>query len=77
MCEMVVGHWSSMNQPAGMPTLKSPGFALSGKMHVSQTLQKKRPSPNGPGTSHLVNSKPIKMLNLRTFTSGVETLVLT
>jgi hypothetical protein len=22
--EMVVGHWSSMNQPAGTPTLKSP-----------------------------------------------------
>jgi len=35
--EMMVGDWSSMNQPAGT---KSPCFALSGKLHVSERCKR-------------------------------------
>jgi hypothetical protein len=75
--EMVVGHWSSMNQPAGTPTLNSPGFCPVWENARLQNAAKETAKSKRASTSHLVNSKPIKMLNLRTFTSGVETLVLT
>ena len=69
--EMVLGDWSSMNQPAGTPP---PRFALSGKLHV---FLKATAKPRGACATNLVNSKPIKMLNLMTFHKRGETLVLT